>query len=216
MSNLNETKNKFIAQMNDSFNLLQTMNQIPNIDSNVINLVYELSFLKMYLAWEWFIEETFILYMLGEKTDSGYAPNRYVFPRDKNHAYAIITSGRRYAKWLNLNFIKKKSELFFKDGEPFKRVLCDNADINRALQNMTTLRNAIVHISQTSREEYESMLESMLTREGYKSMLRNELGYASPISPGEFLMKPVRKLPKTSYIGYFSEILLTASDLIVR
>ena len=205
MSKLNIIKKELIQNMNKSLNLIKVINKISrNLSPDEIFAIYELSFLKIYLSWESFIGRVFILYMIGEKTDNGYAPKRYVTPRDEKHAYDMIKSGRSHPPdWLNLEFIREKSELFFENGKPFKPVLYTNTTITGALQNMKVLRNIIVHASKEAEEKY-------------KNMLRTDLGSARRISPGEFLSMTRNKNPKDPYIVYYKKILELVSNRIVR
>lgn len=210
-SPLNEIKEKLKVEIEQSFELIGSINQLAQnlqndqvylIQIDQVYLIYELSFLKIFLAWEYFLEKSFILYMLGKKTENGYKPESYVTPIDEDHAYKIIKGGANFPNWLDLEFIREKSELFFKDGEPFKSALYDDQTIHKGLRIMKTTRNRIVHVSPGSREKFESML-------------RDEFGYATDITPGEFLMKEGKKTKK-SYINYFKEILLISAERIVR
>ncbi len=204
LSELNKIKNELIQNMNKSLELINRINKISHMLSpSEIYSIYELSFLKIYLSWESFIGRVFILYMIGEKTDSGYVPKRYVTPRDEKHAYDIIKSGRSFPDWLNIEFIREKSELFFENGEPFKPLLYTNTTIKGALQNMKVLRNIIAHASKEAEGKY-------------KNMLRVELGSAPNISPGEFLSRMRIENPKIPYIVYYKRILEVASNGIVR
>jgi len=203
LSELNRIKNELIQNMNKSLDLIKRINKISHMLSpDETYSIYELSFLKIYLSWESFISRVFILYMIGEKTDSGYAPKRYVIPKDEDHAYSIIKSGRSFPDWLNLEFIREKSELFFENGKPFKTTIYPKANVREALQNMRTLRNAIVHASRESKEKYEKML-------------RNEVGFASNMVPGEFLSNMRTKKPQIPYIVYYKKILEVVSNDIV-
>jgi len=204
LSELNRIKNELIQNMNESLDLIKRINKISNMLSpDEIYSICELSFLKIYLSWESFIGRVFILYMIGDKTDSGYAPKRYATPRDEKHAYDIIKSGRPFPNWLDIGFIKEKSELFFENGEPFKTTLYLKTNIRGALQNMRILRNIIVHASKEAEGKY-------------KNMLRDELGSAPNISPGEFLSRRRIEKPKIPYIVYYKRILEVASNGIVR
>jgi hypothetical protein len=201
---LNEANNELGKEIDKSFELLQTVNQLSHLQIDQVHLIYELSFLKIFLAWEFYLEKSFILYMLGEETESGYKPRAYVIPRDEKHAYELIKGGRSFPDWLNLEFIREKSELFFENGSPFKDVLYNNQTIKEGLQMMKIIRNRIVHISQKTQQEFSNLL-------------RNEFGHDSGIGPGEFLKKNEAKRQKSlSYIDYFKDILLTAANNIVR
>lgn len=206
-SKLDDIKKELKDELNKNTKLLEIVNELykkfPNdIPKKVIDSIHELSFLRILLAWESFLEKSFIYYMLGEKTTNGYAPTSFVKPKDETHAYKIIKAGHKYPDWLNLDFIKEKSELFFENGEPFKTTLCDTSNIKGALDDMKTLRNAIVHSSVSARGKYENLL-------------REKLGVAYHISPGEFLQKMIKNSNET-YFTYFKKILDIASDNIIR
>jgi len=207
MSPLNEAKNILQTEINKSFELIQTVNQISHLKIDQVHSIYELSFLKMFLAWEFFLEKSFILYMLGKETDNGYKPNRYVSPKDENHAYELIKGGRSFPDWLSVDFIKEKSGLFFENGNPFKDILCNDQNINQDLRMMKTIRNRIVHISQKTKDEFSKIL-------------KDEFGYDLGIVPGEFLKKDKKSKkgsPQSlSYIEYFKNILLIVADNIMR
>lgn len=200
-SELNGFKDEFKQHMKRSFELIQSINKAkPPFPQDQIYMVYELSFLKNFLSWEWFIEGTFILYMLGSKTNTGYRPEVYVRPKDQKHAYQFVKEGRDYADWTSPDVVIRKSSLFFRDGEPYKDAL---EPIIRDIQDMKTIRNAIVHISTESREKFETLI-------------RSKLGYARvAITPGEFLATTI-KGKSLSYITYFRNQVEFASEKVVK
>lgn len=200
-SELNGFKDEFKQHMERSFELIQNINKVePPFPRNQIYMIYELSFLRIFLSWEWFIESTFILYMLGSKTNTGYRPKVYVRPKDQNHAYQFVKEGRDYADWTSPDVVIRKSSLFFVDGEPYKESLMP---IIQDIQNMKTIRNAIVHMSAESREKFETLV-------------RSKLGYAKEaITPGEFLVTTI-KGKSLSYITYFREQLELTTEKIVK
>ncbi len=200
-SKLNEAKDEFKQHIKRSSKLIQSVNKArPHFLQDQIYLIYELSFLRIFLAGEEFIESTFILYMLQEKTDSGYGPKTYVRPVDRRHAYKFAREGRDYTDWTSPDTVIRKAVLLFEDGKPFKDAF---TPIIQDIQDMKTIRNAVVHMSTKSREKFETLV-------------RNKLGYAkSGITPGEFLYTNT-KSQDMSYITYFTKILEFASKKIVK
>jgi hypothetical protein len=114
-SKLKETKKEFKQQIKGSFKLIQSIGQI-SLPQEEIYLIYELSFLKIFLAWEWFIEKTFILYMISKKANKG----SYVNPKNEKHAYDFVREGRDYVDWTSPDVVIRKAKIFFKDGKPYK------------------------------------------------------------------------------------------------
>lgn len=198
-SKLDKIKKEFKQNMIKSFELIKIISQAgTTLPKEKIYLIYELSFLRLFLTWEWFIEETFISYMLGMKTSKGYRAKTYVKPKNKKHAYEFVREGRDYADWTSPDVVIRKASLFFEDGEPYKDALIS---IGEDIKNMKTIRNAIVHISQDAQEKF-------------KSLVRIKLGYAKRgITPGEFLSTSIKN---ETIITHFRNKLELASDKIVQ
>ena len=58
----------------------------------------ELAFFRAFLGWEVFLEESFILYLAGQKPSRGRAPYRYTFPPNQKTAMDwLVPEGRPYA-----------------------------------------------------------------------------------------------------------------------
>lgn len=85
-----------------------------------MNLIAELVFLKIFISWESFLEQTFIRFMCGGVTSSGYCPDRYVKPKKLDHAMNILLQNREYLDWTRWNEVKIWAQNFFKNGEPYK------------------------------------------------------------------------------------------------
>src|SRR6266545_5078995 len=70
----------------------------PQISIKRRDSMTELAFLRAYLAWESFLEESFILYMLGQRAPRGRPPYRFAYPPSRRFAEEwIVTEGREYA-----------------------------------------------------------------------------------------------------------------------
>jgi len=203
-SELNKAKEELIENLNESLELIKQINKSNILTKEQIFSIYELSFLKMYLSWESFIGRIFILYMIGENTDSGYSPKRYVLPKDEQHAYDIVKGRQKFVDWSNLELLFQWANLYFENGTPFRDILI-KSNINSELKNMRILRNKIVHSSKESDANFIKLI-------------RDEFGFASDISPGEFLYRERvknEKPPKT-YIEYYKKILEVACNELVR
>jgi len=138
--------------------------------------------------------------MLGGRTDSGYSPARYVFPTDEQHALGIILAGRDFFQWTKPTRVNEQSSLCFQDGEPFRPVLESTmTDLNE----MTVIRNAIVH-------------KSTLALDKFKTLVRNKLGTAPlGITPGLFLTMIKPETVKTTFLSsYCNRLKVMARKLI--
>jgi hypothetical protein len=200
-SELNRAKDEFKQQMKRSFELIQSINEAqPCFPPDQIYLAYEFCFLTCFLAWERFVENTFVLYMLGKKTDEGYGPKSYVKPVNREHAYDFVREGRDYADWTSPDIVIRKSTLFFENGDPYRGAL---GPVTSDIKDMKTIRNAIVHMSAESREKV-------------RTLIRDKLVYArGGITVGEFL-SAMLKGRNVTYITHYRELLELTSGRIVK
>jgi hypothetical protein len=162
----------------------------PQITMQRRDILIEIAFLRAFTGWEVFLEETFVLYLLGHKPPKGPAPRRYGFPQDKNAAIEWCSDGRDYAKW-NVADVRKRANRWFKDGKPFTPAL--QAQQSR-LDQLVTIRNAIAHESSAARSKFETVI-----RQELQALPAN-------MTVGGFLMtlKP-RSNPPTSFIEFYLE-----------
>lgn len=162
----------------------------PTISQLRRDQITETAFLLLFLAWENFLEESFVLYLSGEKPPRGRPPHRYTFP--PNHRTAcewVIPEGRPYARWTNATEISTRAERFFRAGQPFAPVLRGNLN---TLEEIRTIRNAIAHRSTSSQEKFEKLV-------------RTKLGTLPPrLSVGRFLVTTEpRSTPPASFLEFY-------------
>jgi len=165
-------------------------------------MLMELAYLKSFLAWESFLEESFVLYLWGKKTPRRYAPKRYVIPTTREYAIALtLPEGRHYTDWDNPEVVLNRARRFFVNGEPYENVLRTHINLFQSLQ---VIRNAIVHRSTSSQARFEFLV-------------RNELGaFPSSLSVGRFLgMAQPSSSPPVSFLEhYLTQILGSAQQIV--
>ena len=119
--------------------------------------IAELSFLRLHLAWERFLEESFARYMCGARSITGFRPRCYATPRNRKHARRFLMMGLqripRYADWAKRELVIWRANTVFKDGRPFASPLRAGA---RDLDDMATIRNCIAHSSEYARSSSRS------------------------------------------------------------
>lgn len=120
-----------------------------------VDLIFELAFLKIFIAWEQFLENTFIRYMCGASSLSGKKPIRIVSARHLDDALKVICAERPYADWASVEIVVERANRFFDNGEPYATPL-QSAAVE--LANMRRIRNHIVHHSNKSREDFNKLL----------------------------------------------------------
>lgn len=85
------------------FSTLRLYNTDPVAFSKQMrDMLIEQIILKLFSEWERFLENTFIYYMLGEKSSKGVAPVRYAMPLGFDHAYRLIQNVNQYPDWSDI------------------------------------------------------------------------------------------------------------------
>lgn len=154
-------------------------------------------FLNLTCDWENFIEETLLLYLLGEASCAG---NRYVtqvVARDEHHARIILQgASAQYIDWLNFDQVQRILEAHFCSVN--ERLLNGFVAFRPKLKEVKTIRNAIAHKSHTAREKYDDLI---------RGNLANSIG----IGVADFL---TNKKPREScsFYTYYEEAFKESAD----
>ena len=167
-----------------------------------IDRVAEVCALRVFIAWEVFLEGTFLRYMCGAGSMSGVKPACCASPRDLGHAWNLVCgqSGREFIDWASPTKVIGRSELYFVNGEPYKSA------ISPAIVQLTdfrVVRNRIAHDSEPARKDFAKMV-------------RGHFGHAFPgMAPGKLLMTVNRsRTGSLTYLEYWSETVDTVAQLI--
>lgn len=162
----------------------------PYITAKRRDSMTELAFLRSFLAWENFLEQSFILYLSGQRPPRGRAPHRYAFPPNQRAAMDwVVPEGRSYARWTVATEVSERAERLFQAGRPFAPVLRGNQNV---LEDVRIIRNAIAH-------------ESISVWEKFENSVRTRLGTLPPnLTVGGFLGKTVpTSAPPVSFLEFY-------------
>lgn len=167
------------------------------------DMVVEAAYLQAFIAWEAFLEESFILYVCGKR-----------LPRQRNlrclcgsmrtRAQAerfIIPEGKKYTEWTEVNQVTDRAIRFFEGGRPYTNVLRPH---QAKLDSMRFIRNAIAHASKFGQEKFQELV-------------RGELGTLPPrLTIGGFLIMTIpHSSPPTTFLEhYLSYLHLMAQQII--
>ena len=174
----------------------------PFITRKRLESMTELAFLRAFLGWEVFLEESFILYLRGQKPPRGRAPYRYTFPPDQRTATDwLIPEGRPYARWSVAADVSDRAERHFRAGGPYATVLRGNQNL---LDEARTIRNAIAH-------------ESISVHEKFEKLVRTKPGTLPPnLTVGGFLGTAVPgSTPPVSFLEFYVQKIEFAAQQIV-
>lgn len=186
-------------QIDSSQNLITKVKDL-RVSRIQIEIITELAFLRIFIAWENFLEESFVRYAVGAESPSGYRPTRLIEPKNMSHALDLISSGREYVIWNSASEIISRAERYFREGEPFKNAIQGaSSDLN----DMNTIRNRIAHKSPSSKNKFNDFV-------------RRKFGYGRRgMTPGRFLLTPLNSSSQDTFLDYYDNIIRTTGRIIV-
>ena len=123
---------------------------LPDIDRRQITVA---AFLNCFIAWETFLEQGLVEFLLGAPTLSGRSPKRFIFPRSREDAQKMIVGNARFFDFSNPDIIGRFVDLYFENGYPFQPTL---KQINLTLLDLKSLRNAAAHMSATTQKAFQA------------------------------------------------------------
>jgi hypothetical protein len=160
----------------------------------------ELAYFRSFLAWETFLEEAFILYLLGKIPPKGRAPRRFALPPDRRAAEGLVSEGREYSRWDAIN-VASRAQRFFRRGGHFTNPLRSKQAL---FEDAKKIRNAVAHESANARQKFETLV-------------RTELGtLPAGLTVGDFLntTKPASTPPR-SFLEFYLTSIQSIADQIV-
>ncbi len=156
-----------------------------SISKSQIDLLVEAIFFSAFRAYENFLREIFLLHCMGKEWSKRRKPASYLNSLNFDHTERLIKSSMPFLDWTSPDTVINRSELYLKDGFPFKIPISSNIS---ALREFKKLRNHIAHNSM------ESFLEFQKVVKNYYAILP-----LSTPSTGQFLMLP-SKINPANYI----------------
>lgn len=172
----------------------------PSLTSKRRDALIEVAFLRGYIVWETFLEDCFILYLLGRKPPRGRPPYRYARPANRSAAYEFAAEGRDYPVWSE-QAVRSRAMRFFRNGGHFAHSLQSNQTL---FSEVRTIRNAVAHQSLDAREKFENLV-------------RTKLGALPPnTTVGSFLNIAVPGVtPPTTFLEHYLRGIWLVAEMIV-
>lgn len=204
MAVLENIYHKFCRSVNKAYKSIKFANisSVRNTahSKDYINNIYEIAFLKVFTAWEEFLEDAFVAYLTGARTKK-FTPNVYLRKISKKHALRILCGTLDYPDWTSIEDVNKLAQLYFVSGKPFLQPL---QEIERYFKDIKKVRNAIVHSSENAKVNFIS-----LTRSRPHAYKRN-------MTPGRFLAINTSANSKITIFEHYISFLQIAAEKIIR
>lgn len=158
----------------------------------------ELRFIRATLAWEEFIEQTFVCFLRGSPSISGtiYLLAVPVAPNCPAAHSVAIGSSNYYGNWLSERWtLSRASEIFLATSHPYIPLA------DPVLAEIRKIRNRIVHRSDFSRKDFHAVVTSL-----YGSLRPG-------MTPGRLLTEEVSGVPR---IEIYLRILKIVANVIAK
>jgi hypothetical protein len=125
-----------------------------------LEVLYEMAYLRIFILWESFLEESFLRYLCGYSTTIGLT--RLINPPQKNlaAARAIMLGGRSYVSWSQPVSVEGLCRRFINNGLHELVVKSNRA----RLEWLTAVRNRVAHGSAHSKSQFDIATMGLLGR----------------------------------------------------
>lgn len=127
------------------------------LSKSQLYILTESAFFSGFREYENFIRDVFLLYSQGKPRTNGDIVTTYLNPTDFFHAEKLIKSSMHFLDWNTPDTIIARSELYLKNGFPFKQPYITN---KAKLLDYKKIRNHIAHNSPESLGKYKNILIS--------------------------------------------------------
>lgn len=160
--NLDSYRNSITTFLNHiSFAHEQYRNGQYKLKKDQREFIAESAYLKIYISWETFLENSFIDYLLGEASITNKRPAKWANPLDSLHANNILKGVQKFVDWSNPEVVRRLSKVYFHEGYVFNSEL---SAINNDLLDMKKIRNSAAHVSSSTSNELDALSTRLLGR----------------------------------------------------
>lgn len=147
--------------------------------------ITESAFLKMFIAWESFLEGSFILYLTGNASIAGTILTKYANPIDEDHAHKILIGVMKYVDWSKPDVVRRFAKLYFDSGEPYETVL---SSTQSDLVDLSIIRNSSAHISHTTSNKLDALATRKLGHPVTGATVYDLILATDPLHPGATIL----------------------------
>lgn len=158
-------------------------------------------FFRAFRAYENFIEDVFILFVMEKPTISGNVVKSYLRPDNFKHARDFLLSEKRFLDWTEPSKVIERAETFLQGGGTVKNVL---VSATQDLRDMKVVRNHIAHNSNESDHQFRKLIQRV---RGTYPMKR--------VTPADHLLSQVKR-SSTHYLEYYFDVLSDVCEAIAE
>jgi hypothetical protein len=122
--------------------------------TNERELITSACFVRMFVAFEEFLEASFGHYGTGGLSIAGTPAHCYAAPPSVEHLHRMYIGMMRFMDWSTPEKVRQLAMLYFLNGEPFVTPL---SAAHSDLLDMKTVRNGASHVSRTTTAQLDSL-----------------------------------------------------------
>lgn len=121
---------------------------------DVRSFMTEAAVLKMYIAWESYLERSFLNYLMGSPSVTGNVVTRYLTAPTMEHASQVLVGTQRFVDWSNPEIVRRLAKLYFPAGVPYEASI---SGIQTELLDLKAIRNASAHLSTSTSDQVDKV-----------------------------------------------------------
>lgn len=163
--------------------------------TDIHSCVIDGAFLTLFMAFERFLELSFLCYMMGQPGLNGNTFTRYVSPVSEENAFNMIKGNNRFADFTNRDIIVRLANNFFDAGGTYTYLNSISGDF----EEMKKIRNAISHVSVESEKSFQGLVR---TKIGSLPPNMNTSTFLNTIVPGT----------STTFFIHYKDIVVSTID----
>jgi hypothetical protein len=128
----------------------------PAFRRQELEWIYEAALMKVFVAWETYMESVMGCYAIGQRAPSGYRAPRLRQRRVQmslSEILRVFRGDQRFVGWSEPGIVIRRARDWFKNGEPFATRVGAAA---QTVSYLRILRNAIAHESESAQDTFVS------------------------------------------------------------
>ncbi|HHD2602129.1 hypothetical protein P5F04_07555 [Clostridium perfringens] len=157
-------------------------------ENKINNRIYEIAIFKIFVKFEVFLSNMFIIYATGNASGSGYIAKRKLNFIDESHLKAVLKSNNKFIDYSD-KIVSLSKHIFEDKKNPFDLIFLDS-DYQNYYNKIKALRNYIAHESDESKTKY---IKEVLCNKNF-------------IEPYEHLTQINKRSSKSNYSIYVEKI----------
>lgn len=153
---------------------------------NVRSFMTEAAVLKIFVAWEGYLEQSFLEYLMGSPSTKGAALTCFLSVPSVDHAKQVLIGTQRYVDWSNPDTVLRLANLYLDRGEPYRSVI---SSIKTDLFDLKTIRNAAAHLSTSTSDQLDKLVLRKLGLASAGVTVYSLVTAADPSAPGKTVLQ---------------------------